>query len=69
MRRYVAVGRSFFSPLIVPEGPKNLGLGVEGWKGFYQSIRPTQKGLSAIVGMISLVHWNSYDLSKFSVIS
>jgi eukaryotic translation initiation factor 2C len=68
MHRYVAVGRSFFSPLIAP-GPKNLGLGVEGWKGFYQSIRPTQKGLSVIVGMISLVHLNSYDLSKFSVIS
>jgi hypothetical protein len=54
MHRYVAVGRSFFSPLIDSMGPKNLGLGVEGWKGFYQTIRPTQKGLSVIIGKISL---------------
>ncbi|OEL34560.1 Protein argonaute 18 [Dichanthelium oligosanthes] len=43
---YIAVGRSFFSPVI---NTVNLGLGVEGWKGFYQSIRPTQMGLSVIV--------------------
>ncbi|CAD6218119.1 unnamed protein product [Miscanthus lutarioriparius] len=62
---YVAVGRSFFSPLIVPEGPKNLGLGVEGWKGFYQSIRPTQKGLSAIVDTYSTAFIRPMPLIEF----
>lgn len=50
MRRYVPFGRSFFSPHIVK--PKDLGLGIEGWKGFYQSMRPTQGGLSLNIGNI-----------------
>ncbi|CAI9104926.1 OLC1v1003718C1 [Oldenlandia corymbosa var. corymbosa] len=41
---YVVVGRSFFHPSLGARGP--LGDGVEYWKGFYQSIRPTQMGLS-----------------------
>ncbi|ONM56917.1 Protein argonaute 1 [Zea mays] len=46
---YVAVGRSFFSP----RGPRDIGMGVEGWTGFYQSIRPTQNGLSVIIDISS----------------
>ncbi|KAF8700757.1 hypothetical protein HU200_034113 [Digitaria exilis] len=49
--QYIAAGRSFFSPHI--GRTVNLGLGVEGWKGFYQSIRPTQMGLSVIVDISS----------------
>uniref|UniRef100_A0ACD5UMP7 Uncharacterized protein n=1 Tax=Avena sativa TaxID=4498 RepID=A0ACD5UMP7_AVESA len=45
---YVKVGRSFFSCKI--ENPTKLGLGIEGWAGFYQSIRPTQSGLSLNIG-------------------
>ncbi|KAL6897362.1 hypothetical protein ACP4OV_007058 [Aristida adscensionis] len=44
---YVAVGRSFFSRLY--SQPTVLGFGVEGWMGFYQSMRPTQNGLSVII--------------------
>ncbi|CAI9105507.1 OLC1v1004438C1 [Oldenlandia corymbosa var. corymbosa] len=41
---YTVVGRSFFNPSLGGRGP--LGDGMEYCKGFYQSIRPTQMGLS-----------------------
>jgi eukaryotic translation initiation factor 2C len=46
--RYCPVGRSFFSPDI--RTPQRLGDGLESWCGFYQSIRPTQMGLSLNIG-------------------
>lgn len=45
---YVPVGRSFFSPTLGPTA--SFGDGLECWKGFYQSIRPTQMGLSLNIG-------------------
>ncbi|CAL5072794.1 unnamed protein product [Urochloa decumbens] len=59
---YIAVGRSFFSPVL---DKVNLGLGVEGWKGFYQSIRPTQMGLSVIVDMSSTAFVRPMPLIDF----
>ncbi|KAL5712495.1 Protein argonaute 10 [Ranunculus cassubicifolius] len=50
-KRYCAVGRSFFSPSI--RTPQRLGEGLESWCGFYQSIRPTQMGLSLNIDMSS----------------
>ncbi|XP_042518016.1 protein argonaute 10-like [Macadamia integrifolia] len=50
-KRYCPVGRSFFSPDI--RTPQRLGEGVESWCGFYQSIRPTQMGLSLNIDMSS----------------
>ncbi|XVE59475.1 hypothetical protein DITRI_Ditri05aG0049000 [Diplodiscus trichospermus] len=41
---YTVVGRAFFSPNLGQTG--ELGNGIEYWKGFYQSLRPTQMGLS-----------------------
>ncbi|XP_057483744.1 protein argonaute MEL1-like [Actinidia eriantha] len=41
---YTVVGRSFFSPKLGDTG--DLGDGLYYWKGFYQSLRPTQMGLS-----------------------
>ncbi|CAL5020404.1 unnamed protein product [Urochloa decumbens] len=41
---YAPFGRSFFSPHLGRRQP--LGDGLESWRGFYQSIRPTQMGLS-----------------------
>ncbi|XVF19809.1 hypothetical protein REPUB_Repub11eG0142800 [Reevesia pubescens] len=41
---YTVVGRSFFSPKLGPKG--ELGQGIEYWMGYYQSLRPTQMGLS-----------------------
>ncbi|KAJ8426313.1 hypothetical protein Cgig2_007836 [Carnegiea gigantea] len=40
---YVIIGRSFFSSSL---GSGPLADGVEYWRGYYQSIRPTQMGLS-----------------------
>uniref|UniRef100_A0A6N2KG10 PAZ domain-containing protein n=1 Tax=Salix viminalis TaxID=40686 RepID=A0A6N2KG10_SALVM len=42
--KYVTAGRSFFSLDLGPKG--ELGNGVEYWRGYYQSLRPTQMGLS-----------------------
>ncbi|KAI7750236.1 hypothetical protein M8C21_014671, partial [Ambrosia artemisiifolia] len=43
-KRYSSVGKSFFSPYL--GRTQSLGGGLESWRGFYQSIRPTQMGLS-----------------------
>ncbi|XP_047334251.1 protein argonaute 10-like isoform X2 [Impatiens glandulifera] len=50
-KRYCPVGRSFFSPDI--RRPQRLGDGLESWCGFYQSLRPTQMGLSLNIDMAS----------------
>ncbi|XP_022137920.1 protein argonaute 10 [Momordica charantia] len=50
-KRYCQIGRSFFSPDI--RSPQRLGDGLESWCGFYQSIRPTQMGLSLNIDMAS----------------
>ncbi|MBA0773782.1 hypothetical protein Gotri_009035 [Gossypium trilobum] len=49
--RYCPVGRSFYSPDLGRRQP--LGEGLESWRGFYQSIRPTQMGLSLNIDMSS----------------
>ncbi|GJN39415.1 hypothetical protein PR202_gb28532 [Eleusine coracana subsp. coracana] len=48
--RYVSFGRSFFSPDLGRR--RSLGEGLESWRGFYQSIRPTQMGLSLNIVML-----------------
>ncbi|CAM0947478.1 unnamed protein product [Alopecurus aequalis] len=47
--RYTPFGRSFFSPDLGRR--QSLGDGLESWRGFYQSIRPTQMGLSLNIDM------------------
>ncbi|XP_072967568.1 protein argonaute 1A-like isoform X2 [Typha angustifolia] len=49
--RYAPVGRSFYSPHLGRR--QTLGEGLESWRGFYQSIRPTQMGLSLNIDMSS----------------
>ncbi|XXG39243.1 hypothetical protein AAC387_Pa01g0254 [Persea americana] len=49
--RYCPIGRSFYSPDLGRR--QNLGDGLESWRGFYQSIRPTQMGLSLNIDMSS----------------
>ncbi|KAK1326914.1 Protein argonaute 1A [Acorus calamus] len=49
--RYSPVGRSFYSPDLGRK--QSLGEGLESWRGFYQSIRPTQMGLSLNIDMSS----------------
>ncbi|KAK7345915.1 hypothetical protein VNO77_16531 [Canavalia gladiata] len=50
-KRFCPIGRSFFSPNIRTR--QRLGEGLESWCGFYQSIRPTQMGLSLNIDMAS----------------
>ncbi|KAM0874017.1 hypothetical protein ACQ4PT_037690 [Festuca glaucescens] len=49
--RYSPVARSFYSPNLGTR--QQLGDGLESWRGFYQSIRPTQMGLSLNIDMSS----------------
>ncbi|RWR90514.1 Argonaute/Dicer protein [Cinnamomum micranthum f. kanehirae] len=49
--RYSPVGRSFYMPDVGRR--QTLGEGLECWRGFYQSIRPTQMGLSLNIDMSS----------------
>ncbi|KAH7857803.1 hypothetical protein Vadar_016675 [Vaccinium darrowii] len=50
-QRYCPVARSFYSPVLGRR--QTLGEGLESWRGFYQSIRPTQMGLSLNIDMSS----------------
>eukprot|EP00250_Pteridium_aquilinum_P018093 c23937_g1_i1 orf=231-3842(+) len=50
-QRFCPVGRSFYSPNLGRR--QQLGEGLESWRGFYQSIRPTQMGLSLNIDMSS----------------
>jgi hypothetical protein len=49
-QRFCPVGRSFYSPNLGRR--QSLGEGLESWRGFYQSIRPTQMGLSLNIGKV-----------------
>ena len=46
---YTVVGRSFFHPSLGIQG--ELGDGIDYWRGYYQSLRPTQMGLSLNIGI------------------
>ncbi|CAI9100237.1 OLC1v1037192C2 [Oldenlandia corymbosa var. corymbosa] len=50
-QRYVSVGRFFYSPSL--KRPQSLGNGLQSWRGFYQSIKPTQMGFSLNIDMSS----------------
>ncbi|CAK9160657.1 unnamed protein product [Ilex paraguariensis] len=62
-QRYCPVGRSFFSPNI--RKPQRLGDGLEAWCGFYQSIRPTQMGLSLNIDMASAAFIEALPVMEF----
>uniref|UniRef100_A0A1D1Z031 Protein argonaute 10 n=2 Tax=Magnoliopsida TaxID=3398 RepID=A0A1D1Z031_9ARAE len=62
-RRYCPLGRSFFSPNI--RAPQRLGDGLESWRGFYQSIRPTQMGLSLNIDMSSAAFIEPLPIIQF----
>ncbi|KAL6566896.1 argonaute 5 [Orobanche minor] len=60
---YEVVGRSFFSPELGDAG--ELGNGLEYWKGFYQSLRPTQMGLSLNIDMSARAFYEPILVSEF----
>ncbi|KAL3702460.1 hypothetical protein R1sor_020482 [Riccia sorocarpa] len=61
--RYCPVGRSFYSPDLGHRQP--LGDGLESWRGFYQSIRPTQMGLSLNIDMSSTAFIEPLPVTEF----
>ncbi|KAK4357092.1 hypothetical protein RND71_022702 [Anisodus tanguticus] len=63
IKRYCPVGRSFFSPDI--QKPQPCGDGLEAWCGFYQSIRPTQMGLSLNIDMASAAFIEALPVIEF----
>ena len=54
MFSFVSIGRFLYSPDL--RKPQQLGGGLESWRGFYQSIRPTQMGLSLNIGESSTIY-------------
>ncbi|KAL2486894.1 Protein argonaute 10 [Abeliophyllum distichum] len=63
MKRYCPVGRSFFCSDI--RRPHHLGNGLEAWCGFYQSIRPTQMGLSLNIDMTAAAFIEALPVIEF----
>ncbi|KAF6146533.1 hypothetical protein GIB67_008819 [Kingdonia uniflora] len=61
--RYVPVGRSFYHPTLGDRA--TLGEGLESWRGFYQSIRPTQMGLSLNIDMSSTAFIEPHPVIEF----
>lgn len=59
---YAVIGRSFFS---VKLGTGPLADGVEYWRGYYQSIRPTQMGLSLILDGSARPFYESLMVHEF----
>ncbi|KAJ8434376.1 hypothetical protein Cgig2_014223 [Carnegiea gigantea] len=62
LNEYVIIGRSFFSPSL-GHGP--LGEGLEYWRGYYQSIRPTQMGLSLNIDASARPFYEPVMLTEF----
>ncbi|KAI5080699.1 hypothetical protein GOP47_0003882 [Adiantum capillus-veneris] len=61
--RFCPVGRSFYSPDLGRR--QHLGEGLESWRGFYQSIRPTQMGLSLNIDMSSTAFIEALPVIEF----
>ncbi|CAI8616294.1 unnamed protein product [Vicia faba] len=61
--KYIVAGRSFFSPSLGQPGP--LGGGIEYYRGFYQSIRPTQMGLSLNIDVSSRAFYEPILVTEF----
>ncbi|XP_010933336.1 protein argonaute MEL1 [Elaeis guineensis] len=63
--RYTAVSRSFFSPQF--GNPKDIGGGIEVWRGYYQSLRPMQMGPSLNVDTSATSFYKSVPVVDFVV--
>ncbi|KAI3851896.1 hypothetical protein MKW98_019895, partial [Papaver atlanticum] len=64
-RNHVVVGRSFFSSKL--GGKTDIGDGLECWKGYYQSIRPTQMGLSLNLDVSATSFYQSISVDQYVI--
>ncbi|KAM0912486.1 hypothetical protein ACQ4PT_012766 [Festuca glaucescens] len=62
-QNYVTVSRSFFSTMF---GHRDIGDGLECWRGFYQSLRPTQMGLSLNIDISSTSFYKPIPVMEFA---
>ncbi|CAM0905571.1 unnamed protein product [Alopecurus aequalis] len=60
---YVTVSRSFFSTTF---GRNDIGDGLECWRGYYQSLRPTQMGLSLNIDISSTSFYKPIPVMDFA---
>ncbi|XP_071724545.1 protein argonaute 5-like [Rutidosis leptorrhynchoides] len=60
---YTVVGRSFFHSSLGPKG--ELGNGMEYWRGYYQSLRPTQMGLSLNIDVSARAFYEPICVTDF----
>jgi len=63
---YVTVSRSFFSKEF--GAARDIGDGLECWRGYYQSLRPTQMGLSLNIGtdlLRKILCWKLHHCIQF----
>ncbi|CAN6322278.1 unnamed protein product [Urochloa humidicola] len=60
---YVTVSRSFFSTTFGHRG--DIGEGLECWRGYYQSLRPTQMGLSLNIDISATSFFKPVTVIKF----
>ncbi|TVU44552.1 hypothetical protein EJB05_03997 [Eragrostis curvula] len=60
---YVTVSRSFFSTSFGHRG--DIGEGLECWRGYYQSLRPTQMGLSLNIDISATSFFKPVTVIKF----
>ncbi|KAL6637130.1 hypothetical protein ACP70R_024702 [Stipagrostis hirtigluma subsp. patula] len=63
--RYVSISRSFFSQSFGHGG--EIGSGVECWRGYYQSLRPTQMGLSLNIDISATAFYKAQPILDFAV--
>ncbi|KAE8766248.1 Protein argonaute 14 [Hordeum vulgare] len=59
---YVTASRSFYSKLF---GQRDIGDGLECWRGYYQSLRPTQIGLSLNIDISSTPFYKPISVVQF----
>ncbi|KAM3384302.1 hypothetical protein ACQJBY_008764 [Aegilops geniculata] len=60
---YVTVSRSFYSTIF---GQRDIGDGLECWRGYYQSLRPTQMGLSLNIDISSTPFYKPISVMQFA---
>ncbi|XP_037419045.1 protein argonaute 12-like [Triticum dicoccoides] len=63
--KYVSISRSFFSQSFGHGGA--IGNGVECWRGYYQSLRPTQMGLSLNIDISATAFYKAQAVMEFAV--
>ncbi|TVU45670.1 hypothetical protein EJB05_05163, partial [Eragrostis curvula] len=63
--RYVSISRSFFSQQFGHGG--EIGSGVECWRGYYQSLRPTQMGLSLNIDISATAFYKAQPVINFAL--